>query len=75
MRKYTTETMKIVVTDDFRVFVKSDKKHTCSMRNINSVTGGKWEQKSPYNFKYISLDQWLENIGAVEANFRVGVKF
>lgn len=75
MRKFTTDTMKIVVTDDSRVFVKVEKKQTCSTRNINSVSVSKWEQKSAYNFKYISIDQWLENIGAVEADFRASVKF
>jgi hypothetical protein len=71
MNKYiTSEGTQVVVTDDFRVFVKYVKVATASNRNINSVSGGKWEQKSSYTFKYMTIDQWLEQKGATPAEFR-----
>lgn len=71
MKKYiTSEGSQVVVTDDFRVFIKRAKVATCSGRNINSVAGGKWEQLSGYTFKYLSLADWLKQKGAEPAEFR-----
>lgn len=61
-----TVEMKIVVTEDGRVFTKKDKSYTSVGRTPHSA-GGKWGE---VNLRYKTPGHYLRQVGAKEASFR-----
>lgn len=65
-----TMEMKIFISDEGRVFTKTPSYATPHSRNCCAVSSDKWKAKGDYAFRYTSVDQWLNKIGAVESNYR-----
>lgn len=65
-----TMEMRIVVTDQGRVWVKKER-HLIGVLNTKPA-GGSWERHNVSFSKRITVDQWLAQVGAVEADFKGG---